>query len=69
MACRRCGIGTVVAIELAGENARPLTITSCNSCDHRAWVSGGEVLSRDEALALIPASRHGRATGRARQPV
>ena len=67
MACRRCGNGNLVAIDLVGEGARPLTITSCNSCDHRAWVSAGEAISRDEAIALIPASRHGRATGRARQ--
>ena len=51
--CPRCGSAGQVELQMRNKDGPQLTMLSCSQCENRTWLADGELLSREEALAVV----------------
>lgn len=51
--CPRCGSAGQIELQMRNKGGPLLTMLSCSQCENRTWLADGELLSREDALAVV----------------
>lgn len=51
--CSQCGSAGQVELQMRNKGGPQMTMLSCPRCENRTWLADGELVSNEQALAVV----------------